>query len=108
MDDLFGLYRDRVPREADLVTYWFERAREQIGSGKTNRARLLATNSIRGGANRRVLARIRESGGIFFAEADRPWILNGAAVRVSMSASTTAPRGRRSSTEPLPRRSTST
>jgi type II restriction/modification system DNA methylase subunit YeeA len=45
---------------------------------------LLATNSIRGGANRRVLARIRETGGIFFAEADRPWILNGASVRVSM------------------------
>ena len=48
------------------------------------RAGLLSTNSIRGGANRRVLQRIRETGDIFFAEADRPWILNGAAVRVSM------------------------
>jgi type II restriction/modification system DNA methylase subunit YeeA len=84
VDDLFALYRDRVPREADLVCYWFERAREQITGGKVRRAGLLATNSIRGGANRRVLARIRESGGIFFAESDRPWILNGAAVRVSM------------------------
>jgi len=84
VDDLFSLYRDRVPREADLVTYWFERAREQIEEGRLQRAGLLATNSIRGGANRKALARIRKSGSIFFAESDRPWILNGAAVRVSM------------------------
>lgn len=45
---------------------------------------MLATNSIRGGKNRQVLQRIRESGDIFFAESDRPWILDGAAVRVSM------------------------
>ncbi len=84
VDDLFALYRDRVPREADLVTYWFERARELIEGRKVKRAGLLATNSIRGGANRRVLQNIRETGGIFFAESDRPWIQNGAAVRVSM------------------------
>jgi type II restriction/modification system DNA methylase subunit YeeA len=84
VDDLFALYRDRVAREADLVTYWFEKARAAIAAGVVKRVGLLATNSIRGGANRRVLARIRESGGIFFAESDRPWILDGAAVRVSM------------------------
>ncbi len=84
VDDLFALYHDRVPREADLVTYWFEKARAEIEGGRAKRAGLLATNSIRGGANRRVLARIRETGSIFFAESDRPWILNGAAVRVSM------------------------
>jgi type II restriction/modification system DNA methylase subunit YeeA len=84
VDDLFAIYRDRVPREADLVCYWFEKAREQVESGKTKRVGLLATNSIRGGANRRVLQRVREIGGIFFAESDRPWVLEGAAVRVSM------------------------
>ncbi|MBD0328045.1 MAG: hypothetical protein ICV68_16595, partial [Pyrinomonadaceae bacterium] len=45
---------------------------------------MLATNSIRGGVNRRVLERMKNSGDIFFAESDRPWILEGAAVRVSM------------------------
>ncbi len=59
VDDLFALYRDRVPREADLVTYWFEKARKEIEGGRAKRAGLLATNSIRGVANRRVLARIR-------------------------------------------------
>ncbi len=84
VDDLFELYRDQVPREAELVCYWFERVRGLIEESKIRRAGLLATNSIRGGANRRVLQRIKESGDIFFAESDRPWILNGAAVRVSM------------------------
>jgi type II restriction/modification system DNA methylase subunit YeeA len=80
----FALYRERVPREADLVTYWFEKARAHIAAGRAKRVGVLATNSIRGGANRRVLARIKDTGGMFFAESDRPWILNGAAVRVSM------------------------
>lgn len=84
VDDLFRLYGDRVPREADFVCYWFERARARIQAGSADRAGLLATNSIRGGANREVLAGIRESGDIFFAHADRSWILDGAAVRVSM------------------------
>ena len=84
VDDLFTLYRDRVPREADLVCYWFERTRKQIEAREIRRVGLLATNSIRGGANRRVLSRIKETGDIFFAESDRPWIHNGAAVRVSM------------------------
>ncbi|MBE2183983.1 MAG: class I SAM-dependent DNA methyltransferase, partial [Anaerolineae bacterium] len=67
VDDLFRLYRERVPPEADLVTYWFEKARAQIEQGKAKRAGLLATNSIRGGANREVLKRIKETGDIFMA-----------------------------------------
>ena len=73
-----------MPGFADLVCYWFEKAREQIESGKAKRAGLLATNSIRGGANREVLKRIKETGDIFMAWSDREWILDGAAVRVSM------------------------
>ena len=84
VDALRKLYGGRVPGGADLVTFWFERARERIEDGSAKRAGLLATNSIRGGVNRRVLQRIREHGSIFFAEADRPWVLDGAAVRVSM------------------------
>jgi hypothetical protein len=55
-----------------------------IAAGKAKRAGLLATNSIRGGANRRVLGSIKQTGDIFMAWSDRPWILEGAAVRVSM------------------------
>jgi type II restriction/modification system DNA methylase subunit YeeA len=84
VDALFALYDGRVPREADLVTYWFEKAREQIAAGKAKRAGLLATQGIRGGANRRVLERIKGTGDIFWAQSDRDWILDGAAVHVSM------------------------
>ena len=35
-------------RQADLVTYWFEKARAQVASGQTKRVGLVATNSIRG------------------------------------------------------------
>lgn len=95
VNDLFGLYRGRVPAFADLVCYWFERAREQVEGGEAKRAGLLATQAIRGGTNRRVLERIKQGCDIFFAEADRPWVLNEttvskserkdkAAVRVSM------------------------
>jgi type II restriction/modification system DNA methylase subunit YeeA len=84
VDSLFALYDGRVPREADLVCYWFECARELIADSRIKRVGLLATQGIRGGANRRVLQHIKQTGDIFFAESDRPWILEGAAVHVSM------------------------
>ena len=84
VDSLFKLYNGRIPAFADLVCYWFEKARAQIERDQTQRAGLLATNSIRGGVNRRVLERIKETGDIFMAWSDNPWILDGAAVRVSI------------------------
>ena len=77
-------YMDRVPGGADLVTYWFEKARAQIEAGKYRRAGLVATNSIRGGANQKVLARICNITRIFNAWSDEEWINEGAAVRVSL------------------------
>ena len=84
MDELFTVYDGRVPREADFVTYWFEKARAHVEQKKVSRVGLLATQGIRGGANRRVLDRIRETGDVFWARSDREWILDGAAVHVSM------------------------
>jgi hypothetical protein len=84
VDELRQLYTGRVPGGADLVTFWYERARAQIEAGNAKRAGLLATNSIRMVGNRPVLERILASGGIFMAWSDRPWIQDGAAVRVSM------------------------
>ncbi|MDP2829423.1 MAG: hypothetical protein Q8O37_12555 [Sulfuricellaceae bacterium] len=107
------LYQGRVPGGADLVTYWFEKSRAHIEQGKAASAGLVATNSIRGGANRKVLDRILAThphpnppldgegathlplhggggegdGGklvIFEAWSDEEWINQGAAVRVSL------------------------
>jgi type II restriction/modification system DNA methylase subunit YeeA len=77
-------FADRVPGSCDLVCYWFEKARALVESGRAARVGLVATNSIRGGANRRVLTRIAKSCAIFEGWSDEPWIVDGAAVRVSL------------------------
>jgi type II restriction/modification system DNA methylase subunit YeeA len=84
VEKLRKLFEDRIPGQSDLCCYWFEKARELIEHGKCQRAGLLATQGIRGGANREVLKRIKETGDIFFAVSDREWILDGATVHVSM------------------------
>ncbi len=84
VEQLFDLYENRVPHFADLVCYWFEKTREHIKAGNCRRAGLLATQGIRGGANRTVLKRILETGGIFMAWSDRNWVLDGATVHVSI------------------------
>jgi hypothetical protein len=53
-------------------------------AGRLKRAGLVSTNSIRGGANRVVLARLLEHVPIFEAWSDEPWVNNGADVRVSL------------------------
>jgi hypothetical protein len=45
---------------------------------------LLATQAIRAGANRTIIQQILENGSIFFAWSNREWVLDGAAVRISM------------------------
>ncbi|MBV5310492.1 type IIL restriction-modification enzyme MmeI, partial [Chromatium okenii] len=58
--------------------------RTQIELEKANAAGLVSTNSIRGGANRKVLERICAEMTIFNAWSDENWINAGAAVRVSL------------------------
>ena len=65
VDTMFKVWGERVPREADLCCYWFERACADIEKKKCRRAGLLATQGIRGGANRKVLERIKQSGDVF-------------------------------------------
>ncbi|MGO9245231.1 MAG: class I SAM-dependent DNA methyltransferase [Verrucomicrobiia bacterium] len=84
VEELRRIFTDRIPGGSDFCCYWFEKARYQIEHHKCRRAGLLGTQGIRGGANREVLKRIKETGDIFFAIGDRDWILDGANVHVSM------------------------
>ena len=79
-----SLYQGIVPAFADLVCYWFHKAGKLVASGGVSRVGLVATNSIRGGKNRVVLDQIVAESMIYDAWADEPWIVDGAAVRVSM------------------------
>ena len=73
-----------LPNTCDLCCYWFELARRIIERNSNVRVGLLATQGIRGGSNRTVLERIKKTGDIFMAWSDRKWILDGAAVHVSI------------------------
>jgi type II restriction/modification system DNA methylase subunit YeeA len=84
VDSLFHLYDGRVSRSADLCCYWFEKARAMAEEGRAQRVGLLGTQGIRGGASRRTLDRVRQSGEIFFGVSDQNWTLDGAMVHVSM------------------------
>jgi type II restriction/modification system DNA methylase subunit YeeA len=85
-DDLFALYKGRVGAEADLVMYWFEKARALVEARSVDAVGLLATQSIRQGANRRVLDRIADTASIFMAWSDKEWVVDGAQVRSSLIA----------------------
>jgi type II restriction/modification system DNA methylase subunit YeeA len=83
VDALFEVYEGRVPREADFVCYWHEKARAMVEESRVGRVGLLATQGIRGGASRRVLERVKDAGDIFLAWSDEEWVVEGAAVHVS-------------------------
>jgi type II restriction/modification system DNA methylase subunit YeeA len=91
VDALFSLYRGRVPAEADLVVYWLAKSLQAIEENRVKRVGLVTTNSVRGGANRRVMDRIADRTGFYSAWADEPWSVEGAAVRVSLIAFGEAP-----------------
>ena len=88
--DLSDDYVDRmyrtydIPKTSDLCCYWFEQARGVIQRFPGVRVGLLATQGIRGGDNRTVLERIKKAGDIFMAWSDKEWVLDGAAVHVSI------------------------
>ena len=84
VEALFRVYEGRVPAEADLVCYWFAKAWQALQAGRAKRVGLVSTNSIRGGANRKVLEPIAEAKAIFEAWSDEAWTVDGAAVRVSL------------------------
>ena len=84
VERLFSTFDGRVSGESDLVCYWFAKTWEGVREGRLKRAGLVATNSIRGGANRRVVDRIAQQGLIFSAWQDEPWVLDGVAARASL------------------------
>ncbi len=85
-ETLRKVYEGRVPGGADLVCYWFEKARTAIEKHGLGAAGLVATNSIRGGKNRAVLDAISKTTRIYEAWSDEGWVNDGAAVRVSLIA----------------------
>ena len=82
---MFRVYEGRVPREADLVCYWFVKAGEHLKrqglrsglawSRPTPSGVVQTAGRSKGPRNGRL---------IFDAWSDEPWVIDGAAVRVSL------------------------
>ncbi|AJC83289.1 type II restriction enzyme methylase subunit protein (plasmid) [Rhizobium etli bv. phaseoli str. IE4803] len=83
-DAIRKVYDGRLPGFTDLVCYWFENAREAIQQGRTRRAGLVSTNSIRKNTNLPVMHRIAASTTIYAAWPEEQWTVDGAAVDVSL------------------------
>lgn len=83
-EELRSIYSERLPSQSDLVCYWVRKSLQQLNAKSADRCGLLATQAIRGGANRVALEQIVEAGRIFWAHSDREWVLDGATVHVSM------------------------
>lgn len=82
-DQLRNAY-PQMSRFSDLVCWWFDQANRAMDQGTLLRAGLVATSSIRGGKNRLVLDEIYQKHAIYNAWSDEPWVVDGAAVRVSL------------------------
>lgn len=83
-NSLASVFTGRVPGGADLVCYWFDKARAHIVGERCSAAGLVTTQSIRNGSNRKVLDSIAAESKMFEAWSDEPWVNDGAAVRVSL------------------------
>jgi type II restriction/modification system DNA methylase subunit YeeA len=81
---LRDVYEPATGGAVDLVTYWFAKALAALRERKTSRVGFVATQSIRRGSSQEVIRSISEEGRIFDAWDDEPWIVEGAAVRVSL------------------------
>ncbi|WP_210267748.1 class I SAM-dependent DNA methyltransferase [Rhizobium ruizarguesonis] len=84
VQSLRRLYGQVLPQAGDLVCFWFAKAWQMVEAGQLHRAGFVATNSIRSGSSNKILKVICDRGRIFDAWDDEPWVVDGAAVRVSL------------------------
>lgn len=95
-------YSGRVPARADLVVYWVQKAAEFLLNEQIDMFGLVATKSIAKGASRTPLDLLTTRGQtIFDAWTNEPWVVEGAAIRVSIVCSALPETQARLGTTPL-------
>ncbi|AUQ71016.1 Methyltransferase domain protein [Phaeobacter inhibens] len=82
--ELRKAYKGIVPESADLVTYWF--AQSCRSEEPPKRVGFVATNSIRSSASNVPFSNLAKVFTIYDAWSDLPWVVEGAAVRISLFA----------------------
>ncbi len=79
-----SVYSGRLAAFSDLVCYWFEKCRASISENEVKRAGFVATKAIAKNVNLPVLVRLNQDAIIYDAWGNEPWVVDGAAVRVSI------------------------
>lgn len=83
-DIIRRVYAGRLAPFSDLVCYWFEKARAMVASGVARRCGFVSTKAIAKNVNLAVLKRLASDSRIYNAWHNEPWVIDGAAVRVSV------------------------
>jgi hypothetical protein len=78
------VYSGRLSAFSDLVCYWFEKSRAMIAAGRVRRTGFVSTKAIAKNVNLPVLQKIVGDARIYDAWQNEPWVVDGAAVRVSL------------------------
>ncbi len=78
------VYGKRLTAFSDLVCYWFEKSRAMVSTGRVRRGGFVSTKAIAKNVNLPVLKRLADDAQIYDAWANEPWVVDGAAVRVSL------------------------
>jgi len=83
-DRIRALFAGRLSAFTDLVCYWFEKSHAMVTTGRTRRVGLVATKSIAKNTNLPIMKKICDDCVVFEAWSNEPWVIDGAAVRVSI------------------------
>jgi hypothetical protein len=78
------VYGKRLSAFSDLVCYWFEKSRSMVAAGSLLRGGFVSTKAIAKNVNLPVLKNLAADSTIYDAWANEPWVVDGAAVRVSL------------------------
>ncbi len=78
------VFAGRISPFSDLVCYWFEKSRAMIAAGAARRGGFVSTKAIAKNVNLPILQGLVADAKIYDAWQNEPWVLNGAAVRVSL------------------------
>jgi SAM-dependent methyltransferase len=86
VDKLYAAYSGEVPASADLVSYWFAKARVLAKGERVAGVGFIATKSIGKGASNKPLSRLVTNTDfrIFSASRNEAWVVDGADVRVAI------------------------
>ena len=83
-DAIRQVFSGRLTAFSDLVCYWFEKARAMVAEGTVQRSGFVATKAIAKNVNLPVLQKLAGDAKIYDAWQNEPWVVDGAAVRVSL------------------------